>query len=426
MDTPVVLIVVGLLILVSHYFADLFKRTKIPDVLFLFIIGLLVGPVFRLADTSSLGVIGSVFTNVTLVIILFESGIDLDIKYVIKSLTGTTRITVINFFASVLVVSVGAHFLTGLDWFQSMLLGSILGGTSSAVVVGLSRGLNLTPQTKSILIIESALSDIFTLVIPVSLITIYYSDAWSLGSITGQFLSGFVIALLLGIIGGVLWSFLLHNLRMLGNHLFSSIAVILITYGLVEYLGFSGPIAALSFGITLGNMQYLIGSDILKKYSRKEPVRLSEQEKGFFNEVVFILRTFFFVYVGASMQFDNISYLLAGIFITIALYIIRIPVTRVSLKTTATKYDATYTSIMIPKGLGAAILASLPLQQGIPQGDIIQTISFSVIISTTVLTTVMVMLFEKTSLIKVYTSIFSAYKTEPDEPNIEAAQTEKL
>ena len=45
MPTAITIVFVGCTIFLSHYFGTLFTRTKIPDVLWLFTIGLLLGPV---------------------------------------------------------------------------------------------------------------------------------------------------------------------------------------------------------------------------------------------------------------------------------------------------------------------------------------------------------------------------------------------
>jgi hypothetical protein len=40
-------------------------------------------------------------------------------------------------------------------------------------------------------------------------------------------------------------------------------------------------------------------------------------------------------------------------------------------------------SVMIPKGLGAAVMATLPLYQGVVYGEIIQAICYSIILFST-------------------------------------------
>ena len=63
--------IIGLLIFTAHLFSEIFSRKRIPDVLFLIIIGRLIGPVFHWLPPESLGNAGSLFSGITLVTILF-------------------------------------------------------------------------------------------------------------------------------------------------------------------------------------------------------------------------------------------------------------------------------------------------------------------------------------------------------------------
>ena len=56
--------VVGLLVFVAHAFIGIFSRTRVPDVLFLTIIGILLGPVFHLVKPENFGAVGPVFATV--------------------------------------------------------------------------------------------------------------------------------------------------------------------------------------------------------------------------------------------------------------------------------------------------------------------------------------------------------------------------
>ncbi len=48
MDTAIVIAFIGIVVFLSHLLAEIFSRTKIPDVLSLFLLGVLIGPVFKL------------------------------------------------------------------------------------------------------------------------------------------------------------------------------------------------------------------------------------------------------------------------------------------------------------------------------------------------------------------------------------------
>jgi len=81
MEIALIIVFIGGLIFLAHLFAGIFSRTKIPDVLLLILIGLCLGPLLNIATPKHFGVVGPIFTTVTLVIILFESdvGLRLDI-----------------------------------------------------------------------------------------------------------------------------------------------------------------------------------------------------------------------------------------------------------------------------------------------------------------------------------------------------------
>ena len=77
MELAVTVIAIGAIVFLAHLFSILFERTKVPDVLPLVTIGLILGPILGLATQEHLGEVGPVFSNLTLVLILFESGLNM-------------------------------------------------------------------------------------------------------------------------------------------------------------------------------------------------------------------------------------------------------------------------------------------------------------------------------------------------------------
>jgi NhaP-type Na+/H+ or K+/H+ antiporter len=298
-----------------------------------------------------------------------------------------------------------AYFYTDLGVLRSLMLGSIVGGTSSAVVTTLARVFPMSGRSSTILVLESAFSDVYTLGVPLTLLTAYKIGKIDVAFVTGQMIAAFILAAMLGIAGAFLGGVLLNRMRTLQNTIFTTPAFVFILYGLVELLNYSGPIAALAFGITLGNMDVL-GPPIMKNVISRKPISLNENERIFFSETVFLLRTFFFVYIGISVRLQDWWLFAIGAIITGALFLARIFIVRLSVPRDTPVLDAAFMSVMIPKGLGAAVLASLPAQQGIPGGETIQSIVFSIILCTTLGTTVLSFLVDKTYLAKVYVWLF--------------------
>lgn len=405
MPTALTIVFVGCTIFLSHWFAALFARTKIPDVLWLFIIGLLLGPVCGVVTVEKFGAVGPVFTTITLIFILFESGIDQRLDTLITSIGGTARITTYNFLATCLVAGGITYFYTDLGVLRSLMLGSIVGGTSSAVVTTLARRFPMSERTSTILVLESAFSDVFTLAVPLTLLTAYKIGTIDVAFVTGQMIAAFILAAMLGVAGAFGWSILLNRMRTLQNTVFTTPAFVFIIYGIVELLNYSGPIAALAFGITLGNIDVL-GPPIMRNAISRKPISLNENERAFFSEAVFLLRTFFFVYIGISVRLQDWHWMMLGAGITGMLFLVRIPVVRMSVPRHTSTSDASFMATMIPKGLGAAVLASLPAQQGVAGGEIIQSVVFSIILCSTVFTTVLTFLVDKTFVSRIYGWIF--------------------
>jgi NhaP-type Na+/H+ or K+/H+ antiporter len=422
MPTALTIVFVGCTIFLSHWFAALFARTKIPDVLWLFIIGLLLGPVSGIVTPEKFGAVGPVFTTITLIFILFESGIDQRLEPLINSIGGTARITSYNFIATCLVAGGITYYYTDLGVLRSLMLGSIVGGTSSAVITTLARQFPMSERTRTILVLESAFSDVFTLAVPLTLLSVYKVGTVDVAFVTGQMIAAFILAVMLGVTGAFGWGILLNRMRTLQNTVFTTPAFVFILYGIVELLNYSGPIAALAFGITLGNMDVL-GPPIMRNAISRKPISLNDHERAFFAEAVFLLRTFFFVYIGISVRLQDWHWMVLGAAITGWLFLVRIPVVRLSVSRQTAPKDASYMATMIPKGLGAAVLASLPAQQGVEGGEIIQSVVFSIILCSTVLTTILTFLVEKTFISQVYGWVFKLTGLGKDTPSPKRKKT---
>jgi cell volume regulation protein A len=415
MEMALVVIFVGLLILLAHLFAVLFERTRIPDVLILVFIGLLIGPVMGLVSPEAFGKAGDVFTVIALVIILFESGLGLSFSTLREAMLPGIWLTLINFAGAVLVVSTLSIFMFNLSILEGLIIGSILGSTAPTVVIPLVNKLPLRQSSRTTLILESTFGEALCIVVTLGLLqAVKYSEVKPT-LILGAINASFLLAAAIGGLTALFWSSLLHKVRQLENSTFTTTAFVFIIYGISELLGYSGAISAFAFGIVLGNVQSL-RLPVLKKLTFLQPVSLNEIEKIIFAEAVFLIRTFFFVYIGLSVYFTDSYFILAGLGLTLAVFLIRIPAVKLAMNTKVTKFDASIAAAMVPKGLAAAVLASLLLHTDMAEGSIMQEVTYSVIVLSIVVTTVLTFLIERTRLGKLYAFIFSRY---PHEINTE-------
>ncbi|OGO02903.1 MAG: hypothetical protein A2Y59_06050, partial [Chloroflexi bacterium RBG_13_52_14] len=294
MDLALTITVIGLLVFLAHVLTLLFGRTKIPDVLFLIAIGVCLGPIFGIVTPDEFGVIGPVFTAITLIVILFEAGITIHLAVLRKTLIRTLILTILSFAVTMGAVGALAYYFTDLGLTMSLMLGAMVGSTSPAIIIPLIRQIKVQKETEAVLSLESAISDALSIIVVFAFLEAFKLGEIKVPSVATHVVESFAIAIAFGVVWAFGWSIILNRIRDLKNAIFTTPAFVFIIFGVVEMLGYSGYVAALAFGITLGNIE-LVNLTFLRKYLPHEPISLNETEKIFLSEVVFLLKTFFFV-----------------------------------------------------------------------------------------------------------------------------------
>ena len=402
-------IFLGLLIFCAHLFNAWFSRRRIPDVLLLMLIGILIGPVLGFVTPANLDEIGPVLASLTLLFILFDSGIDMKLDMVRRYWSGVVQVTFFSFVVSMATVTLVAYFLVDLELKASMMLGAMVAGTAAAIVIPLVRRMRVSVKTRVTLTLESAISGVLCIVIALAFIEGYKLGNVSIGSMLGRVFASILMALVIGTVGGIVWSSFMDRIRKLQNSMFLTPAFVFVIYGVAELLGYSGAIATLSFGLVLGNPEYFEMS-FLKKLRLNDMTPLEDNEKSFFKEFVFILKTYFFVYIGICIPFSNPLALAYGLVIAAALFVVRFALIAIVGRKN-TPEDRLTVSIMIPKGLVSAVLASMPEQANvaagydiIPGAEIIKHITYSVIFCSIIICSLLVLLTSK-RLVKTSTEV---------------------
>jgi potassium/hydrogen antiporter len=402
MDITTILIALGLLIFGAHIFSALFNKTRIPSVLLLLLIGLMAGPVFHWISPEFFGNFGSVFTTLTLITILFESGTNLQIGELKRSVLGATALTLVNFLIALGIGIAIGRLLLNLDWMYSLFLGAALGGTSSAVVIPMVNQLRPGAKAGTMLFLESAFSDVLCLVVSLALLGGIETGQLSVLGMFSNMGVSLIFALLIGIGFGVVWTiFLKKVLTGMKNTMFTSFATAFILYGLAEKLNLNGGLCVLAYGITMGNIG---NSHFFKRmFQANEESTLNQEEKNFYSEIVFILQTYFFVYIGISIQLDNPWHILVGGILVAGIFLSRILSARVIGKKGTDTRDRRLIMALGPKGLVAAVLASLPMQKAavgigdLHSAEIIQNVSYATVLISILLCSILVFIIEKTS-----------------------------
>lgn len=409
MESAPVVIFVGILVFLAHLFVTLFERTRVPDVLYLILIGVVIGPVLHVVSPEDFGKVGHVFTTIALVVILFEGGLELRIEELLTTWRGTLVVTVACYVLAWASLTAVALWLLQLPWALALFIGAALAGPAPAVVIPLVRQMTLTPTASTLLMLEAPLGEALGIIVSLTVIESVRLDTIHIGHAFGRLVSSFGFAVIFGALGGFAWSVLLHRIRQLRYAIFTTPSFILILFGLTEFLGFSGPVAALTFGIMLGNLGTKEFPWLSRRYSLT-PLQHNETERAFFGEVVFLIKTFFFVYLGLSISLTDQWILMVAAALTGAMLLARLLAVRLAVgKRWMTVRDASNVAVMIPKGTAAAVLASIPLQMGLDAGMHIRDVTYAVIVASILLSAFLIFLVEKTPLARAMSLLFIGY-----------------
>ena len=393
-----IIAIIGVLIFAAHLFSAIFSKRRIPDVLFLIIIGLILGPLTHIVDSEKLTLLGSILSAVTLVLILFESGIQMSFNNLKDSFKPSLKLTASNFVFSAIAVWLVGWQILKIDPIISLMLGCVLGGTASAVVIPTVRQLKMSQKSATILILEAAIGNVFSIVLALALLQAIKSNHVEFGMIFGQIFSSFILATLIGLLGSIFWALILDKVREIKYSVLTTPGFVFIIYGVNEWMGYSGAIAALAFGIGMANIDAIYDA-LLKKTFKKRPAHLNETESALFSELVLLLKTFFFVYVGMSIQLYTWRPIVIGLGITVMLYLLRIPVVRIAIsdKYEIPKKERRYMSAIDPKGLTAAVLATQAVAfiPDLEVGFFIRNTVFSVILFSIVINAILIPLIAR-------------------------------
>ena len=380
-SADVILLAAGVVIFLGVAGEAFFKKTGIPDVAFLMILGVIIGPVLGIIQAEAVIQVVPYFAALALIIIMFDGGLNLDIKHIVKTAHYSFTLAIIGFILSVIIISLATHYVLEWTWLESILLASIVGGSSSAIVFGLVRNIRISEETKSILSFESAVTDILATIIAFILFEAVLAGHFDLQTLQETIGRAVVVGLVLGFGVGIPWMYISTKFGNAQHAYMLTLAILFVLFFLANSFGESGALTALVFGLMIGNKKHL--SKILRfkvpKIERDDPTH---------NQLTFLVRSFFFVFVGLMATFGQIEYVIFGVVVTIAVYVGRMSLVKAVLRKGFSKLDKSVTKSMIPRGLAAAVLATYPITMGLPNAELYPQMIFFIILSSVIITTI--------------------------------------
>lgn len=319
-----IIIGASIIIILSFWFNGISKKTNIPSVLMLIVLGVILQYALKYflptmpnfdASLEILGIIG-------LIMIVLEAALELELKReklvpILKSMA----IALIGLVASAWVAALILHqFIPDMTMQSAWLYATPLSILSSAIIIPSVSGLK--ESKKEFHIYESTFSDILG-------IMMFYFLAAKLNPDADSGAAGFAGSTLLTIVIALIASYAIiivfQKIKSQAKQ-FLLIAVLLLLYAIGKKMHLSSLIIILIFGLVIANVKLFFPGK-LKVFLEQDKISQIYHELHIITlETAFVVRTFFFVIFGITIAIASLfsfSVALVSILIIISIYGIR-------------------------------------------------------------------------------------------------------
>ena len=411
-DTAVIVVLslCGFIIVVGFFGSWALKKFGLPEVLSLVALGVFLVPIGNLMDPEPLLRVSSIFGSLALMIILFDGGLDLNLQKVRDESSRALLLAIVAFALTVMAVGLFTGFMFfDNKWSVGILFGAVIGGTSGSIVLPLISKLRVTESTKTLVSIESTLTDVFCIVMVLAIAN-YISPgngaaeaASGVEQAVSTFFSAFAIGIVSGLILGLIWINMLKRLEDFQYSFMLTIAVVFLLFAFNEFAGGSGPVSVLIFGVILAN-----GKEIGSMLRIRNVSEVSKSMKDFHSQLSFIIRTFFFVFLGiivskSLFSWDGVETWVYGLAFMAIIFATRWLAVHIVIRKGDALKDKKLLAILLPRGLAAAVLAMVPITYHFLDNDIMNSdqirfffdSAFVVIIFSVLFTTIGVPLWQR-------------------------------
>ena len=281
------------------YVANRLSRlTRVPDLIVLLLIGVTLGPILHWVRPGAFQGVIDILGTLALILILFAGGVELRLRQAARHSPAALLLMILSYGLSLGLIALMGRALLHLQWSDCLLLGAALGCTSGTIVIPALEQISAPEPVKIALTLESTLGEVIAVLLIGSLLNTGVSQNMVFG-VAADFSHHIVIAMLLGVVAGAIWSRLWPLLANQPNTTILNLGVVFGVYALARYFGGSGLLAVLVFGITLANLPRT-------PHMTRQGARLL----AFHAELSFLVRSFFFVLLGIVAEFVSRKYLL--------------------------------------------------------------------------------------------------------------------
>ena len=357
MNTLYILFALPLLIIFSYLFDAFSRKTKFPSVILLMATGIILRFFLSFSGSNEFAFLDNlipVLGTIGLILIVLEGAIELDINreklpIIFKGFLAAFVILIANIF----VLQWVFENVFGIQDTIAVFFAIPLSIISSAVAI--PSAINMIDQDREFIVYESTFSDILGIMIFNYALRQFESNQALVG--VGPLVS-LVLQILGVIIISLLITYVLFRLIQQIDHkikFFLILALLILVYAFGKLFHLPALVTIFIFGIFMSNVKSLLPG-FLRNYLDLDATEKEIREFHILTaESTFLVRTFFFLFFGFSIQisdFKSLAPLFYGLLIFLIMFIIRY----LYFTTTSLKIKPGPLVYMSPRGLISILL----------------------------------------------------------------------
>lgn len=326
MNPYLLIIAVSLVIILSFLFNIISKRTNIPSVLMLIVLGVVIKLIMNMTDLrdKDLGIdsLLEVLGNIGLVMIVLEAALDLKLEREKASLLlRSFLVAALSLTGSIYAIAgLFLYIFPGTEFFDAAIYAVPLSIMSSAIIIP-SVGA-LTGEKKEFMVYDSTFSDILGIMVFYFMLG---EEGGSGGTSLGGIMSNLGLTIVMSIVVAYGLVYIFQHLKMQVK-LFLIIGVLLLMFALGKFFHLSSLLTILAFGLVLNNTEVFFPGRFAKYFDREAVKPILHDFHNLTLESAFLVRTFFFVLFGISITLSSLydwRVAVNGLCIVGILYVVR-------------------------------------------------------------------------------------------------------
>jgi potassium/hydrogen antiporter len=362
----------------------IFARTRVPDVVWLVIAGILAGPTSGLIPSGLLRPGIPFFGAIALTVILSSGAFRLQLTEVAMAAPRGIFLGLSGFLFS-LIATCGFFWLsTKLGYVRPSpplawaMVGAIVGGTSSVVIMPTMAMARVPSRVARLLEVESSATDALSVIVTMVLLDLVVSGS---ADISRPFIAlgrQLGVGVALGVIAAASLVPGIPSMRDKPHGYTIFLASMLGLYGITDYFKGNGAMAVLVASLLIGNASSIV--PVLFPGARGLEFAATETTRVMQDQMTFLIKSFFFFLIGLMFPTDLREIALAA-FGVLFLMAMRVPAVLLSTRRMRLgRKEFWFLSAAIPRGLAAGVLATLPMQYGVPGAENLAPVIFAVIV----------------------------------------------